>query len=193
MSKLMSEAEDLYFDTGKVEIITGIELPIWEIPIKGIELEFKSCDLVDSSVFIAKYFEVFHKIINLTKREWIVYVNALAEKAQIYDATDYPPYVQIAKDYCYTLWSMVDTEPESLNCVYDDGYMYYVPVETVKEDIETIRLKIDIDVLKRILEKLEVKTEVDFEERCTKIGNQYTTVWELYPSKLKEVAEWRDD
>jgi hypothetical protein len=178
------------FNAIMLTILIGIELTIWRFQIMDKILELKSDELLDDTVFRKKYLAAFNKSICFTKMDWHSFINAISEKAEIYDVADFPINIEKALYICSRLLELkVDSIPEHLYFMFDKkNGTYIVPFDTVKSVVKDLHLNIGIKVLRLTLEKLNVKK---LDECVVEIYNQKVNAWILDAAKLElEVSGW---
>jgi hypothetical protein len=174
---LSTKIEDLYYSVESIKIVDGSTIgedSKWILYFHDNHryIELRTNELHTPTVFRHRYLQMFHSPVPLFNKDtWYTFLKQLAERAQVIDITDFPENVEMARQICFCLWSVgANDKPEDLHCMYDnkDGF-YYVPVKTIKSIIKDLHLKISIKLLKKILEKLNIKKEDEIDECYIKI------------------------
>jgi len=153
-SSLVCEAEQAFYDTGKVEIIIGKTK--YRILYRSELFEFDQGELLTDEAFNKKYLASGFNIVNFTHKGWLAYVYEIQKKAIICDETEYEPYVAVARDYCYFILSggIYDKSDCDKNDLIGNEKYCYKSIEAIKDDIKDLRFAIDIELLGCILERV---------------------------------------
>jgi hypothetical protein len=198
--KLLKEIETFYYSTYNIKIIDGHNIGepskwIFFFNNKSDFVELGTDKLDNPTAFRDQYFQLFnYPAPRFDINTWDTFLKKLAERAQVIDITDYPENVEMTRQVCFCLWSMgANDNPEDLYCMYDnkDGF-YSVPVKTIELVVKDLHLKISINLIKKILEKLQIKEEDEIDECSIRICDQNVKVWRLCPAKLEysELIKW---